>query len=112
MISLAGTQNEEVDSILQFAASTPKPGEIVFTFANSLARPDGSTRASAIEQGAASRGEPWLTRFQPDDLKRKLEGFGFSEILFLTPEMIAERYFHDRRDLIVPGQSGIVSAKV
>ena len=95
-----------VDAILQFVASMPRSSEIVFSFAN-------AGLDSTIEKSAEAAGEPWLTKFQPDELDQKLRGLGFSEIRFLTPEMIAERYFHDRRDgLSAPRRASIVNARV
>ena len=97
-----------VDSILSFAASMPPSSEIVFTFAN-----DHKNQPSIIERSAEAQGEPWLTKFQPAELKEKLRNLGFSEVLFLTPEMIAERYMQNRQDgLPIPRQTSIVSAKV
>lgn len=99
---------EAVDTILQFVASMPRAGEIVFSFAN-----EGDGKPSVIERNAAAVGEPWLTKFQPKELEQKLHKLGFSDIQFLTPQMIAERYIHERRDgLPVPKRASIVSAKV
>jgi methyltransferase (TIGR00027 family) len=96
-------------SVLAFAASTPRPSEIIFTFANQ----DEAGQRSIIEQNAEAHGEPWLTKYRPEELERELHGLGFSESLFLTPEMIAEHYIHDRQDdLPIPGRANIVSARV
>jgi hypothetical protein len=66
-----------------------------------------------IERNAEALGEPWLTKFQPDRLEQKLRNIGFSHIVFLTPERIAELYIHDRQDgLVVPKRASIVSAIV
>ncbi len=95
-----------VDAILQFVASMPRSSEIVFSFANEGVE-------SMIEKNAEAAGEPWLTKFQPDELEQKLRDLGFSEIQFLTPETIAERYIHSRQDgLVVPRHASIVSAEV
>ncbi len=66
-----------------------------------------------IEKRAESARVPWLTKFEPGELKQKLIELGFSEIEFLAPEMIAERYIRDHQDgLVVPRRASIVSAKV
>jgi len=102
-----------VHSILEFAASGPPSSEIVFSYANQDPLPDRPNRVSVTERNATQMGEPWLTKFRPDALKEKLEGLGFSEILFLTPEMISDRYLRDRQDdLPAPRQASILSAKV
>ncbi len=99
---------EAVDAILQFAASMPRSGEIVFSFAN-----QSDSQPSVIERNAEALGEPWLTKFHPEELEQKLRKLGFSDIQFLTPQMIAERYLRDRQDgLVVPRRASIVSAKV
>jgi methyltransferase (TIGR00027 family) len=102
-----------VTSILGFVASTPPPGEMVFSFAN-RARRDGSTgKTSATQSIAARLGEPWLSTAQPEILEGELHALGFSEVSFLTPAMIHERYLRDRPDgLPVPSQTRIVSAKI
>ncbi len=97
-----------VNSILGFVASMPYLSEIVFSFANADSR-----QPSTIERNAEALGEPWLTKFQPGVLNQRLHGLGFSEITFLTPAMIAERYLHNRRDgLPNVRRGGIFSAKV
>jgi methyltransferase (TIGR00027 family) len=102
-----------VHSILEFVASTPPSSEIVFSFANQDPLPNRPNQISVTERNATRLGEPWLTKFQPDVLERNLQGLGFSEILFLTPEMIIEQYLRDRQDgLPAPHQTSIVSAKV
>lgn len=97
-----------VDDILEFVASMPRSSEIVFSFAN-----QGDSQPSVIERNAEAVGEPWLTKFQPEELEQKLHNLGFSDIQFLTPQMIAERYIRDRQDgLMIPRRASIVSAKV
>jgi hypothetical protein len=46
----------------------------------------------------AAIGEPWLSRFLPEQLYAKLTAMGFSKVFHLTPEKANERYFHNRRD--------------
>jgi methyltransferase (TIGR00027 family) len=102
-----------VHSILCFAASTPPSSEIVFSFANRAAQPDLPDQVSATQQKAALVGEPWLTTAQPDLLAEELHSLGFSDVLFLTPAMILDRYLRNRPDgLPVPRQTNIVSAKI
>ncbi len=97
-----------VDDILEFVASMPRSSAIAFSFAN-----QGDSQASVIERTAEAVGEPWLTKFQLEELERKLHNLGFADIQFLTPQMIAERYIHDRQDgLMVPRRASIVSVKV
>jgi methyltransferase (TIGR00027 family) len=102
-----------ITSILCFVASTPPPGEIVFSFANRPARPGHPEQPSATQSQAARLGEPWLSTAQPDLLEGELRTLGFSDILFLTPAMILERYLRNRPDALpVPRQTSIVCAKL
>jgi O-methyltransferase involved in polyketide biosynthesis len=48
--------------------------------------------------GAAMRGEPWITRLDPKECKIWLVNLGFSKVFHLTPEEAQRRYFHGRRD--------------
>jgi hypothetical protein len=41
----------------------------------------------------AGLGEPWINHFEPDQLRARLVGFGFSEVEDLGPPEIASRYF-------------------
>jgi methyltransferase (TIGR00027 family) len=102
-----------VTSILRFVAFTPPPGEMVFSFANHLAQPGLPDRPSATQSIADRLGEPWLSTAQPDILEGELRTLGFSDILFLTPAMILERYLRNRPDALpVPPQTSILSAKI
>ena len=45
-------------------------------------------------------GEPWITRFRPEELARELQAIGFDEIEDLGPEAIGARFFG------APGRKG------
>jgi len=47
---------------------------------------------------AASRGEPWLTRFEPARLQEWLQALGFAAVMHLAPSLAEERYFTGRPD--------------
>jgi O-methyltransferase involved in polyketide biosynthesis len=47
---------------------------------------------------SAERGEPWLTRSRPAELKSRLTALGFSQVLHLSPHDANERYFCGRHD--------------
>ena len=44
----------------------------------------------------AELGEPWLTFFEPEDLRNELLAAGFSSVEDLGPRDIAARYFPSR----------------
>lgn len=47
---------------------------------------------------SAEVGEPWLSRFYPEELASQLHCMGFSEVLHLTQEQAHERYAKNRHD--------------
>jgi hypothetical protein len=62
---------------------------------------------------AAAVGEPWLTYYEPDEIDRKLRHAGFSDVLLVTPELAAERYFANRADALPPPRkTSLLSATV
>jgi methyltransferase (TIGR00027 family) len=82
-----------VERVFRLAAALPPSSEMVATFA----RP-AIPGFDHLAEGAAKLGEPWRTRFEPGDLKRRLSALGFSSVSFLLPEEAQARYFRDRRD--------------
>ncbi len=89
-----------VDVVFRFVASLPRSSEIIFDFAS----PTSEVKETSTEPShstaalAAAQGEPWLTRFEPNDLVSKLQGLGFSRASFLSATDADARYFRDRRD--------------
>ena len=89
-----------IDATLQFVLALPRESEIVFSFVVPQEAVSG-VEADALlvaARHAADAGEPWLTRFRPENLIAKLGAMGFSQVIPLTPEEARERYFNDRRD--------------
>jgi methyltransferase (TIGR00027 family) len=85
-----------IDAVLRFVAARPAGSELAFSFAHAGAAPNGGAEARAT-----AAGEPWLSRFEPDALARKLEEHGFSAVTMLTAERAA-RYFGPRSDALRP----------
>ena len=89
-----------LDSTFHFLRTLPSEARMVFSFVlpeEALVDIDLETaRFSAA--GAGARGEPWLTRLEPDTLMAKLSEMGFATVSHLTPEACAERYFVGRED--------------
>jgi O-methyltransferase involved in polyketide biosynthesis len=88
------------DRALKFVLSLPPRSEIVFSFvlaggALSVAQRVGVAVVAAI---SAARGEPWLTRFSPEQLVSKLKSMGFSEVKPFSTDAANSRYFQGRRD--------------
>jgi methyltransferase (TIGR00027 family) len=104
-----------LDETLRFVLSAPARSEIVFSFVASdavLPADDVALVKAFIGQFAAV-GEPWLSRFLPEELFIKLTEMGFSKVFHLTPEQANERYFQNRRDgLNASLLEQMISAKV
>jgi methyltransferase (TIGR00027 family) len=101
--SLGVTQylsEEALDLSLKFVLSLPAASEIVFSFALAASALSISDRVLAIAFAAitAAKGEPWLSRFVPDQLAGKLEAMGFSKVIQFSAEQANDRYFRGRRD--------------
>ena len=100
---------EAIATTLAFIAGVPD-SEAVFDYAEPLENYPPKRRANmmAIAARAASRGEPWLSLFDPAELSQMLRntGFGFVEDLGLAE--LTERFYGPLREGIVIGPGGHV----
>jgi hypothetical protein len=73
----------------------------VFDYSDPPASLSPDLRASHDTRAAhvAELGEPWISYFEPDELRARLMGLGFSAVEDLGPPQIAERYFPNRASL-------------
>jgi len=101
-----------IDETLGFIRDLPSIAHLVVSFV----LPDESLTGIDLETAqfsataAGSRGEPWLSRFDPSTLEEKLNQMGFAEIRHQTPEQCHERYYAGREDqLEVPRFEQLVS---
>jgi methyltransferase (TIGR00027 family) len=102
---------EAIDAVLRTVAAYPPGSEIVLTFAQPGEPTAEGPGEPTLADHAAAAGEPWLTYFTPEALRARLEGFGFRQVDFLTPEAASARYFAGRADgLSPPRRTSIVSA--
>ena len=98
---LAYLRPETVEKVFRAVATMPKGSRIVMAFAPRENRTESRGGASAAEK-AAVHGEPWLTRFDPMELRQELLNCGFSEVAFLSTDEAARRYYVGRSDLPAP----------
>src|ERR1051326_5121469 len=88
-----------INAVLQFAASLPQPSTLVLTFM----MPDADLEGEELEavqqvaQRAADEGEPWRTRFHPEQMRQLLTNAGFTRVFLPSPEDADARYFSHRR---------------
>ncbi len=54
--------------------------------------------AQEVASFSASKGEPWLTRFEAKPLRAWLLELGYADVFHLTPQLASERYFAGRSD--------------
>ncbi len=78
----------------------PRSSTVVFSFLPTDAALTDEDRLviSKIGRLAAARGEPFISRFDPKELRRLLFKLGFNNIYHLLPEVANNRYFRGRTD--------------
>jgi methyltransferase (TIGR00027 family) len=90
----------EAISTLDFIASTPPGGGVVFDFAvpRTSLDPAAQVALDALSARVAAAGEPFQTFFDPTELTESLRKMGFSSIEDMDANAINARYFQDRSD--------------
>ena len=85
-------------STLGFIASLPNGAHVVFDYSDPPDSLSPEMRISHDRRAAhvAGLGEPFKNYFEPDRLRTKLTGLGFSDVEDLGPPQIAARYFPKR----------------
>jgi len=78
----------------------PPASEIVFSFVAAASHLSGGERffSGLFATIAAASREPWLSRFDPQQLTAKLTAMGFSRVIHFSSEAANDRYFHGRCD--------------
>ena len=89
-----------IDDTLRFVAGLPSPSTLVLTFdvPISMVPPEQLEATKQHFQRAAAAGEPFLTFFDPTELRARLHELGFSRVVHLSPTEANTRYFAGRRD--------------
>jgi len=95
---------EAVSLTLDFIAGVPE-SEVVFDYAEPFENYPADRRAEvmAIAARAASRGEPWLSLFDPAELSKMLRNKGFGIVKDLGMAEIADRFYGALKQGIVIG---------
>ncbi len=93
---------ETVMETLRFIAARPAGSQVVFDYGQPVSAypPDEQPEQQSRLDRMAAIGEPWITRFMPDELAASLKGLGFDDLEDLGPMQIGAR-FHGR-----PGRDG------
>jgi methyltransferase (TIGR00027 family) len=89
---------EAVWSTLGYIASLPNGAHVVFDYSDPPTSFSPEMRISHEQRAAkvAQLGEAWVSYFEADQLRSKLEALGFSEVEDLGPVQIISRYFPQR----------------
>ena len=110
---LAYLRIETVERIFRDIAAMPKGSRFVFAFApHKPEDADPQKGIASTAQRAAAHGEPWLTRFEVDELLERLTECGFSKVAFLSPEEAKLQYYQSRKDLPAPKVIRLCEASV
>jgi len=100
---LAYLHVDTVRSLFRCIGKLPKRTRLVFTFAmNTMENPGQDGQPQTLSGRTAARGEPWLARFDLEDLRYELNRNGFSNVWFLDPSEAAAKYYGGRDDLPPP----------
>lgn len=93
-----------IDAVLRSAVEFPAGSEMVLTFAP----PDDAPRP--VAERAAEAGEPWLSYFEPADMRDRLLAAGFTAVELLTPAAAEALYFAHGSSLPPPRRTTIAAA--
>jgi methyltransferase (TIGR00027 family) len=95
---------EAISSTLDFIADVPE-SEVVFDYAEPFENYPKERRANvmAIAEGAAARGEPWLSLFDRAELTGMLHDKGFATIEDLGMAEISDRFYGELKQGVVIG---------
>jgi methyltransferase (TIGR00027 family) len=106
---------EAVLDTLKAVASMPKGTSITFDFAilRSMLNPVEKFLNELVSQTFSAQGEPWITFFDPEELRQELKKIGFSETEDVGPPELNARYLYRRKDgLQAGGGSRVMCARV
>ena len=107
-------ERKDVLATLRFVASLPVGTVLIFDYALPPAAVPWLIRLfyRALLKRLAAQGEPWISFFEPDQLRADLAGVGFTHIEDLDADTINRRYLDNRTDgLKVRMPSRIVKAR-
>jgi len=91
---------EAILDIFKYVAHLPSPSQLVFDFIVGVAELSEPDRASmkAIKSYAEEYGEPWISQFEPTELRQMLSDSGFGETFHLSHALATRKYFEGRAD--------------
>lgn len=108
-------ERDAVLRTLAFVGSSPPGSGIVFDYGTPPSALPWPQRfvVGRMSARVAKVGEPWITFFDPDDLRREMSARGFTAIEDLGSEALNARYFSGRSDgLKLRGIGRLMKARV
>jgi methyltransferase (TIGR00027 family) len=95
---------DAISATLDFIAGVPQ-SEVVFDYAEPFENYPAERRENVMEVAAraASRGEPWLSQFDPVELSKMLRNKGFGIVEDLGPAGITDRFYGTLKQGITVG---------
>jgi methyltransferase (TIGR00027 family) len=100
---------EAVESVFRFAASLPPASEIVCTFRK---RSTDDQPESPLAAAVAAAGEPWLSQFNPIELRDALRKMAFGEVTLISGAELEVRYALQRADGVQPSRKMMMLSAV
>lgn len=87
---------------LRLIAGLPAGSRIAFDFRLSPALQNPVERAvgKLVAQRVAAEGEPFLSDFDPDELRARVQALGFGQVDLYSPDSLNRRYLHRRKDAL------------
>jgi methyltransferase (TIGR00027 family) len=104
---------EAVATTLDFIARVPE-SEVVFDYAEPLENYPAERRENvmAVAANAASRGEPWLSLFDPSELSEMLRNKGFGLVEDLGLAQLTDRFYGAlKQDIVIGAGAHVVRAR-
>jgi methyltransferase (TIGR00027 family) len=105
---------EAIDTTLDTIIDCPAGSRVVVTYN----QPRSAVRGVAAQVSAAfvgiapAMGEPFVSRFLPDEIAQLLLQHGFGDLADFGPEDARVRYFEGRAEVDLGGAERIITAKV
>ncbi len=91
---------EAILDIFRYVAQLPSPSQLVFDFVMGDAELSDTEREAmkVIVAYVKEYDEPWLSRFEPSELRQMLNDSGFGETFYFSHDLATRRYFEGRSD--------------
>src|SRR5260221_14626647 len=103
---------DAITATLTTLSSFPRGSGMVFDYVVPPSSLSGLTRVvvDRMAERVAAAGEPWITFFEPDELRQLLERCGFARIDDYDSSTLTKRYLANRTDSLRLGPTGHIAS--